>query len=153
MQDIFWPAKKVVHWVFNYYQPSSGMLVPLTRWCASTLGAALLCSSKAGSDLGHVCLPCTLGVPGLGIRCLRSLDRSLIAKESRLWFLSDLATVQVIRPFNLYQISATFSECLMSYNKEWVYYWECALYNLSSSSYIFIQILYAIWCWFINCLW
>ena len=30
------------------------VLGPLTRWCASTLGAALLCSSRAGSDLGLV---------------------------------------------------------------------------------------------------
>ena len=27
---------------------------PLTRWCASTLDAALLCSSRAGSDFGHM---------------------------------------------------------------------------------------------------
>ena len=31
------------------FLPASG---PLTRWCASTLGAALLCSSRAGSWLG-----------------------------------------------------------------------------------------------------
>ena len=30
------------------------MVGPLTRWSASTLGAALLCSSRAGSDLGLV---------------------------------------------------------------------------------------------------
>ena len=28
------------------------VLRPLTRWCASTLGTALLCSSRGGSDLG-----------------------------------------------------------------------------------------------------
>ena len=33
------------------FLPASG---PTERWCASTLGAALLCSSRAGSDLGLV---------------------------------------------------------------------------------------------------
>ena len=43
--------------IFYYYLSSSGISPvsgPSERWCASTLGAALLCSSKAGSDLGLI---------------------------------------------------------------------------------------------------
>ena len=39
---------------FFYYPPSFSVLGPLTRQWASTLDAALLCSTRAGSDLGLV---------------------------------------------------------------------------------------------------
>ena len=41
---------------YYYYYPSPTEFLPVSgpseRWCASTLGFALLCSSRAGSDLG-----------------------------------------------------------------------------------------------------
>ena len=71
---MIWPRFKELFFFIRLPPEFLPMLGLLTRWCASTLGAALVCSSKAGSDFG-ACIQmswglCQLGsTPQVGTRC------------------------------------------------------------------------------------